>query len=79
MKRKQSLIHDVLLILAIGLERIETMPRAKFVMTEKRKRALAKAQKVAYERKAVEKFKKALERKRILRNERPKFSISEVF
>jgi hypothetical protein len=48
-------------------------------MTEKRKDALAKAQKVAYERKAIEKFRKALERQRVLRAGRTKFNVKEVF
>jgi hypothetical protein len=48
-------------------------------MTEKRKLALAKAQKIAYERKAIKKFRRALERKRAIHAGRTKFSIKEVF
>jgi hypothetical protein len=42
------------------------MPRAKFKLTEKRKRALAKAQRIAYGKRVTEKFKKTLERKRAI-------------
>jgi hypothetical protein len=55
------------------------MPRAKFKLTEKRKRALAKAQRIAYGKRVTEKFKKTLERKRAINIARAKFNTKEVF